>query len=44
MAAEIHKQSFDHAKLAPVNVESRARPLLEYLPLIRDKVKKQPKE
>jgi hypothetical protein len=43
MAPVISKQQFDHAKLAPVNIESRARPLLEYLPLIRDKAKK-PKE
>lgn len=41
MAAEIRQEKFDHAKIAPVNVEGRARPLLEYLPLIRDKAKKQ---
>ena len=35
MAAELDKQKFDHSKLKPVNVEGRARPLLEYLPLIR---------
>ena len=41
MAAEIRTEPFDHSHLAAVNVEGRARPLLEYLPLIRDKAKKQ---
>jgi hypothetical protein len=36
-------QEFHHAKLAPVKVEGRAKALLEYLPLIRDKAKKSDK-
>jgi hypothetical protein len=42
MGPQISPQKFDHAKLAPVRVEGRAKALLEYLPLIRDKAKKQP--
>ncbi len=41
MSPDIRTEKFDHAKLAPVNVEGRAKILLEYLPLIRDKAKKQ---
>jgi hypothetical protein len=36
----IKTQQFDHAKLAPVKVEGRAKALLEYLPLIRAEKKK----
>ena len=43
MATEIRQQDFDHSKLKPVNVEGRARPLLEYLPLIRADKKKEGK-
>ena len=35
MAPEIRTEKFDHSKLRPVNVEGRAKTLLEYLPLIR---------
>jgi hypothetical protein len=36
----LRPQPFDRSKLAPVNVEGRARTLLEYLPLIRNEAKK----
>lgn len=40
MGPEIRTEKFDHAKLTPSKVEGRARPLLEYLPLIRPIPKK----
>jgi hypothetical protein len=36
----LRPQPFDHSKLVPVNVEGRARTLLEYMPLIRNEAKK----
>jgi hypothetical protein len=43
MSSKIEPRKFDHAKLAPVNVEGRAKVLLEYLPLIRPKAKEKQK-
>jgi hypothetical protein len=40
MKATLKPQAFDHAKLPTVNVEGRARILLEFLPLIRSEPKK----
>jgi len=38
----LRPQPFDRSKLARVNVEGRARVLLEYMPLIRSEPKKLP--